>query len=134
MNDSLPIIYLTDEEYKLISGSRTVNTVDNTVSIELLKKILKDENFFLKVDAFFQSNKDKFGFIYKDNVTKKIISLTKIDIVVALNNYISQYKDVTQEELLRYQKWESVVSLPGLKKDYENYIYHVSIDNIDYHQ
>ena len=133
MQDSLPIIYLSDEEYNLINNNRSIESVNTTISAELINKILNDNYYYSKIVSFFNSNKDKFGFIYKKNgKTEKIISLTKIDIVVALNNYLNELKNIPADLINKYLKLESVVSLPGLKKNYENFIYNVTIDNIDY--
>lgn len=130
---NLPILYLTDDEFNLINNSDREESINTSISIELLKKILTDDIYFAKINDFFQSNKDKFGFIYKRNgKTEKIISLTKIDIVVALNNYLSKIKNIPNNLINRYQELERMVSLPGLKKDYENYVYTILIDNVTY--
>ena len=134
MNDNLPIIYLTDNDFELINNGLSIKTVDGIVSLELIRKILYDDNYYAKIYNFFLSNKNKFGFIYKKNdKTEKIISLKKIDIVEAMRNYINEHKDTDESEIIKYKKLESMISLPGLKKDYRNYIYNISIDNIDYH-
>ena len=103
-----PIIYLTDEDYKLINNSYNLSVSTGTINVEIIKKILNDESFFSKTVDFFNNKIDKFILVYKkDNYVEKIINLNRSYIIYGILKYFeesNQYqREIKSSEKERYQ-------------------------------
>ena len=132
-----PLIYLTDEQYEIINNSHNVFARDGTMNVGLIKTILED-NYFFKVVDFFNNEIDRLLILYRNNGRVEIVeTLKKVDTVYAISNYFREClllkKGINPEEKNKYEKLKELISLDNLKNKYNNYIYDITIDNINYH-
>ncbi len=128
-----PFIYLSREDYELISNSSIISVNDGVISTEIIKRILNDDEYFEKVKNYFNNVIDRFILIYKkDNHIVKIFTLKKMDIIEGIHKYFNNGYEVSEKEQERYCELEKLVSFNRFKENTHDEIYNCIIDGDEY--
>ena len=127
-------LFTTEEDYKILKNGPTLKVDDQDVSIEFLKRILQDENYYKYALSFFQNEINCFNVSYIINGdTGGGIGYSKPTILKAFKQLIAEEKITLNEQMMKcYQSLNDCCSFDKFLHDYSDKNYEVEIDGNKY--
>ena len=127
-------IITTYEEYEIIKDSKKINIDNKNVSIEVLKRILNNDEYYEYAKKFFDNEINFFRIKYFFNGdTCGNVSYNKITIIKGFEYLIKNNLLILNDiEKARYYYLLSKVSFSIFLKQNEEHYFKISIDGIDY--
>ncbi len=120
--------------YNLLDGDEIIIDSQN-VSMELLERIIKNDEYYHYTIKYFSNEIDQFAITYIENGdTNRIISYDKCTIIKGIEKLINSgnIKIENEEEKKRFETLKENISYSKFKNHYINQKYDIEIDNIKY--
>lgn len=135
---SKSVLFVTEEEIELYWEDDTIEIERKKVSVNLLKKMLEDSNYYKYVEKVINNEIDYFSMrrIYNGD-TISYISLSKGEIIKAINLLIEYGKSMNidvydNNALKRYNDIINIMSFDNFLENIKNKNYNITIENVEY--